>query len=111
MELPDSMRHEGEVYVEYLEDEAYLTFFDRQSQAGEYVSTLFWVTGISLVISWFAAVYFTPWLGYWLLKVRHKADAHGRDAYQSRPYRAIRAVVAWCVRRPTSSNWPVTTRR
>ena len=34
-----------------------------QSQAGEYVSSLFWVTGISLVISWFAAVYFTPWLG------------------------------------------------
>ena len=41
-----------------------------QSQAGEYVSSLFWVTGISLVISWFAAVYFTPWLGYRLLKVR-----------------------------------------
>ena len=41
-----------------------------QSQAGEYVSTLFWVTGISLVISWFAAVYFTPWIGYRLLKVR-----------------------------------------
>src|SRR5262245_61669895 len=34
------------------------------SQAGEYVSALFWVTGISLVISWFAAVYFTPWIGY-----------------------------------------------
>ena len=41
-----------------------------QSQAGEYVSTLFWVTGIALTISWFAAVYFTPWLGYRLLKVR-----------------------------------------
>jgi multidrug efflux pump subunit AcrB len=41
-----------------------------QSQAGEYVSALFWVTGISLIISWFAAVYFTPWIGYRLLKVR-----------------------------------------
>ena len=71
-----------------------------QSQAGEYVSTLFWVTGIALMISWFAAVYFTPWIGYRLLKVRkHKKadDAHG--AFDSRPYRAIRAVVAWCVRR------------
>ena len=29
-----------------------------QSQAGEYVSALFWVTGIALMISWFAAVYF-----------------------------------------------------
>ena len=29
-----------------------------QSQAGEYVSTLFWVTGIALMISWFAACLF-----------------------------------------------------
>ena len=71
-----------------------------QSQAGEYVSTLFWVTGIALMISWFAAVYFTPWIGYRLLKVREQAKAgdHG-DVYDSRAYRAIRALVAWCVRR------------
>ena len=50
-----------------------------QSQAGEYVSSLFWVTGISLVISWFAAVYFTPWLGYRLLKVR---DAGSKDPWR-----------------------------
>jgi multidrug efflux pump len=68
-----------------------------QSQAGEYVSSLFWVTGISLIISWFAAVYFTPWIGYRLLKVRaHSGDHHA--AFDSRPYRVIRAVVAWCVR-------------
>src|SRR6516162_2105653 len=30
-----------------------------QSTAGEYVSSLFWVTGIALIISWLAAVYFT----------------------------------------------------
>ena len=71
-----------------------------QSQAGEYVSTLFWVTGIALTISWIAAVYFTPWLGYRLLKVRKATKAGGhRNAFNSRPYRAIRAVVAWCVRR------------
>ena len=46
-----------------------------QSQAGEYVSTLFWVTGIALMISWFAAVYFTPWIGYRLLKVRNAGQA------------------------------------
>src|SRR5262249_31798455 len=40
-----------------------------QSTAGEYVSTLFWVAGIALMISWFAAVYFTPWIGYKLLRV------------------------------------------
>src|SRR5215467_3048060 len=70
-----------------------------QSTAGEYVSSLFWVTGIALLVSWFAAVYFTPWIGHRLLKVRKsKATAHHR-AFASRPYRAIRAVVAWCVRR------------
>src|SRR5262249_37300237 len=70
-----------------------------QSQAGEYVSTLFWVTGIALLISWFAAVYFTPWIGYRLLKVRKVKATVDHGAFDSRPYRAIRAVVAWCVRR------------
>jgi multidrug efflux pump subunit AcrB len=71
-----------------------------QSQAGEYVSTLFWVTGIALTISWFAAVYFTPWIGYRLLKVRKAAKVgEHHDAYDSFAYRAIRALVAWCVRR------------
>jgi multidrug efflux pump len=69
-----------------------------QSEAGEYVSSLFWVTGIALMISWFAAVYFTPWIGYQLLKV-HDRGAADHNGFNSRPYRAIRALVAWCVRR------------
>jgi len=69
-----------------------------QSTAGEYVSTLFWVTGIALMISWFAAVYFTPWIGYKLLRV-HNGGAHDHNVFDRRPYRAIRAVVGWCVRR------------
>src|SRR5262245_50480741 len=70
-----------------------------QSTAGEYVSSLFWVTGIALIISWFAAVYFTPWIGYRLLKVRKVKATDHQGAFDSRPYRAIRTVVAWCVRR------------
>jgi multidrug efflux pump len=70
-----------------------------QSTAGEYVSTLFWVTGIALMISWFAAVYFTPWIGYRLLKVRkHNKAGDNGNVYDTRVYRAIRALVAWCVR-------------
>jgi multidrug efflux pump subunit AcrB len=70
-----------------------------QSTAGEYVSSLFWVTGIALIISWFAAVYFTPWIGYRLLKVRsHKGSGDDHNVYDRRAYRAIRAVVACCVR-------------
>ena len=66
------------------------------SQAGEYVSALFWVTGISLVISWFAAVYFTPWIGYRLLKARR--TGHHGEAFHTLPFRIIRGTVAWCVR-------------
>src|SRR5262249_34689040 len=69
-----------------------------RSSAGEYVSTLFWVTGIALIISWFAAVYFTPWIGYLVLKPRGRAAGeHG--VFDSRPYRIIRAIVSACVRR------------
>lgn len=37
------------------------------STTGEYVFSLFAVVGISLVVSWFVAVIFTPYLGYHLL--------------------------------------------
>ncbi len=69
------------------------------STAGEYVSSLFWVTGVSLIVSWFAAVYFTPWLGYRLLKARPAGARGHRDPYDRRLYRAIRSLVSWCVRR------------
>src|SRR6516165_7509034 len=59
-----------------------------QSSAGEYVSTLFWVTGIALTISWFAAVYFTPWIGHRLLKTRRRDPRDHHPAFDSRPYRA-----------------------
>ncbi len=70
-----------------------------ESQAGEYVSTLFWVTGIALLVSWVAAVYFAPWLGYRLLRARRSDGEIRRDVFDGRAYRAIRALVAWCVRR------------
>src|SRR5215471_11471702 len=69
-----------------------------QSSAGEYVSSLFWVTGIALITSWFAAVFFTPWIGYKLLKPHDRGNSD-HAVFNSRPYRAIRTVVAWCVRR------------
>ena len=56
--------------------------------------------GIALMISWFAAVYFTPWIGYRLLQGAQAAKAGDHhEAYDSLAYRVIRALVAWCVRR------------
>lgn len=67
------------------------------STAGEYVRSLFYVVGIALVVSWFVAVYFTPWLGYMILKQRHHAGSH-HDVFDTRFYRRLRATVGWAVR-------------
>ena len=69
------------------------------STAGEYVRTLFYVVGISLIVSWFAAVYFTPWLGHALLRERKAAHGAHDDVFATPFYRALRATIAWCVRR------------
>ncbi|QFI70377.1 efflux RND transporter permease subunit [Sinorhizobium alkalisoli] len=68
-----------------------------QSTAGEYVRSLFYVVGIALVVSWFVAVYFTPWLGYMILKQRHHAGGH-HDVFDTRFYRRLRSAVGWAVR-------------
>ena len=67
------------------------------STAGEYVRSLFFVVGIALIVSWFAAVYFTPWLGNMILKQRaHAGDHH--DVFDTRFYRGLRGTVGWAVR-------------
>ncbi len=67
------------------------------STAGEYVRSLFFVVGIALVTSWFVAVYFTPWLGYMILKQRAHVGTH-KDTYDTGFYRRLRSTVAWAVR-------------
>jgi len=68
------------------------------STAGEYVRTLFYVVGIALVVSWFVAVYFTPWLGYMILKQRKHAGGAHHDAFDTSFYRRLRSTVGWAVR-------------
>ncbi|MFS2155503.1 efflux RND transporter permease subunit [Rhizobium sp. Rhizsp42] len=68
------------------------------STAGEYVRTLFYVVGIALVVSWFVAVYFTPWLGYMILKQRQHAGGAHHDAFDTSFYRRLRSTVGWAVR-------------
>lgn len=69
-----------------------------KSTAGEYVQSMFWVVGIALIVSWFAAVYFTPWLGYVLLKKPKHAESGHHDVYDTRFYRALRATINGAVR-------------
>ncbi|TCM65097.1 multidrug efflux pump [Acinetobacter calcoaceticus] len=93
------------------------------SGTGEYTRSIFQVVTIALVVSWFAAVLFVPYLGDKLLpdyqkttpRIRwyvrlyarlrkrpepqapaHLPDQH-IDPYQSRFYQKFRAMVGWCL--------------
>ncbi|HQR22533.1 MAG TPA: efflux RND transporter permease subunit, partial [Burkholderiaceae bacterium] len=69
-----------------------------KSMAGEYTMSIFQVTALSLVISWFVAVLFVPLLGVWLLKVKPKAGVHSDDELFDTPfYRRFRRLVDGCV--------------
>ncbi|BBE74809.1 efflux RND transporter permease subunit [Oharaeibacter diazotrophicus] len=68
-----------------------------KSSAGEYAGGIFWVVGIALVASWVVAVVFTPYLGAKLLPAVKHHGGGGHDAHDGRAYRAMRAVVGWCV--------------
>ncbi|SFE87935.1 Multidrug efflux pump subunit AcrB [Paracidovorax wautersii] len=86
-----------------------------KSITGEYTFAIFAVTVIALVISWFASVYFVPYLGMLLLRrPAHHAPAAGaagagegagahedghvhHDVFDSPFYNRFRRMVNWCV--------------
>jgi len=69
------------------------------SSTGEYAGGIFWVLCFALILSWFVAVIFTPYLGARLLPAP-APDAHNAQGlYQTPVYRRLRAVIEGCVRR------------
>jgi multidrug efflux pump len=91
------------------------------SSTGEYTRSIFQVSAIALIISWFAAVIFVPYLGYhllpdysqapkqsrlisWLkqlLKIKQSpqnSETHHHDIYNTPFYSAFRKLVTACVR-------------
>ena len=64
-----------------------------KSTAGEYAGGIFWVVGIALVVSWFVAVIFTPYLGVKLLPKPAHVGHGGSNLYGSRIYRVLRLAV------------------
>lgn len=69
-----------------------------KSAAGEYTFSMFSVNALALIISWVAAVLFTPYIGYVLLKVKPAAGADGHHELFDTPfYKRFRALVNWCV--------------
>jgi multidrug efflux pump subunit AcrB len=80
-----------------------------QSVTGEYTFAIFAVTSVALIVSWVVSVYFVPYLGALLLKVRRQGSPVGEPAHEpvgegphelfDTPfYSRFRALVGWCVR-------------
>jgi len=69
-----------------------------KSVTGEYTFAIFAVTVIALVLSWIVSVYFVPYLGTLLLKVKpHDPDAPPHELFDSPFYNGFRRMVNWCV--------------
>ncbi len=68
------------------------------STTGEYVYSLFAVVGISLVVSWFVAVIFTPFLGYHLLPIekyqKMAAEHAGHNIFDKPFYHKLKNFLA-----------------
>ncbi len=67
-----------------------------KSIAGQYAGGIFWVVGVALILSWFVAVVFTPYLGVLMLPKNLAAGTH-HDPYHRPVYRRLRGVVDWAV--------------
>jgi multidrug efflux pump len=69
-----------------------------RSTAGEYTLSIFQVTAIALVISWFVAVLFVPQLSIWFLRIKPKLGADGTHELFNTPfYERFRRLVDVCV--------------
>ncbi len=70
-----------------------------KSVTGEYTFAIFAVTVIALVLSWIVSVYFVPYLGTLILKVKpHDPDAPPHELFDTPFYNTFRRTVNWCVR-------------
>jgi multidrug efflux pump len=85
-----------------------------KSSTGEYTRSIFEVSAIALIVSWFAAVVLIPLLGYRILPERkraagaeqadhpaheHDAPVHVVDIYDTRFYRRLSVWISWCIER------------
>jgi multidrug efflux pump len=77
-----------------------------KSGTGEYTRSIFEVSSIALIASWFAAVVLIPLLGYHLLPERKRPAAapgaepdhhHEHDIYDTRFYTRLRGWIGWCI--------------
>jgi len=76
----------------------FLPIATAKSSTGEYTFAIFSVTTMALVISWFAAVIATPFIGSLLLKEHPVAAGEGpREMFDTPFFRRLRRVIDWCI--------------
>jgi multidrug efflux pump subunit AcrB len=69
-----------------------------KSSTGEYTFAIFGVTVMALVLSWLVSVYFVPYLGTVILKVKpHDAGDGPHELFNTPFYNTFRKTVNWCV--------------
>ncbi|SHG94622.1 efflux RND transporter permease subunit [Massilia sp. CF038] len=69
-----------------------------KSAAGEYTFSMFSVNALALIISWFVAVVFTPYIGFLILKVKpHAPGEAGHEVFDTPGFQRFRRIVTWCV--------------
>jgi multidrug efflux pump subunit AcrB len=69
-----------------------------KSATGEYTFAIFGVTVMALVLSWLVSVYFVPYLGTVLLKIKpHDAGDAPHELFNTPFYNTFRRTVNWCV--------------
>lgn len=69
-----------------------------KSTAGEYAGNIFWVVGFALIVSWFVAVIFTPYMGVKLLPDIKPVEGGHHAIYDTPNYRRLRSVIEFAVR-------------
>ena len=74
-----------------------------KSMTGEYTFAIFAVTVIALVLSWIVSVYFVPYLGTVLLKVKPhvvqigEGEAPSQEHFDTPFYMGFRRLLNWCI--------------
>ncbi|PSH61517.1 efflux RND transporter permease subunit [Phyllobacterium sophorae] len=69
-----------------------------RSTAGEYAGNIFWVVGFALIVSWFVAVIFTPYLGVKMLPDIKPVEGGHHAIYDTPNYRRLRSLIEFAVR-------------
>ncbi|OIS94282.1 efflux RND transporter permease subunit [Brucella cytisi] len=69
-----------------------------RSTAGEYAGNIFWIVGFALIVSWFVAVVFTPYLGVKLLPAIKPVEGGHHAIYNTPNYHRLRHTIEFAVR-------------